>query len=75
MVKVRVGQHHGIYGIRRYCQPSPSQFTQVLHTLEQAAVDEDAGVAVGQQVFGAGNGTGAAKTGQSQHRHSPPRLA
>src|SRR5690606_29137881 len=66
VVQVGVGQHHRIDAVRVDRQASPVQLTQVLQPLEQAAIDHDAGVIVGQQVFRAGYGSGATKTGQCQ---------
>ena len=58
-----MGQHHCIDVARRHVQALPVEFTQVLQSPEQATIDQDACVATGEQVLGAGNGA-----------RDPPRL-
>ncbi|OPZ58767.1 MAG: hypothetical protein BWY87_01306 [Deltaproteobacteria bacterium ADurb.Bin510] len=45
-------------------QALPVKFAQVFQSLEQSAVDQDAGIAMGDKVFGAGDGAGTAQAGQ-----------
>ena len=64
MVEVGMGQHHRIDVARRHVQALPVEFTQVLQSLEQATIDQDACVATGEQVLGAGDSAGSAEAGQ-----------
>lgn len=64
MVQVGVGEHHGVDLRGIDLQTLPVEFAQVLEPLKQSAVDENPGVAVGEKVFGAGDGACTAKAGQ-----------
>ena len=46
------------------CQALPVKFAQVFQSLEQSAVDQDAGIAMGDKVLGAGDGAGTTQAGQ-----------
>ena len=67
MVQVRMGEHHRVDVARFGGQSFPVQFAQVLQALEQAAVHQDAGVAVAEQMLGTGDGAGTAQAGESRH--------
>ncbi len=61
MVDMRVRQHNGIDGRRVYRQFRPVLQTQLLQTLKQSAINQHMLVVAGDQVLGAGNGTGRAE--------------
>jgi hypothetical protein len=64
MIQVRVRQYNRIDVLGLNDKMLPVQLAQVLQSLEKSAVDQDAGIAICDQVFGAGDGTGTAQAGQ-----------
>jgi ribosomal protein RSM22 (predicted rRNA methylase) len=64
MIQVRMRQYDRIDVLGFNGQALPIKFAQVFQSLEQSAVDQDAGTAICDQVFGAGDGTGTAQAGQ-----------
>ena len=64
MIQVRVRQYNRIDVLGLNDKMLPVQLAQVLQSLEKSAVDQDAGTAICDQVFVAGDGTGTAQAGQ-----------
>src|SRR3970282_2034915 len=61
MIQVRMRQHNRIDARRIDWEWLPIAQPKLLETLEQAAVDQDAGFAVRQQILGTGNRADAAQ--------------
>lgn len=61
MVEVGMRQDDGVDARWRNRKCCPVEFAQVLQALEQAAIDQDALVAIGEEMFRAGDGSRTAK--------------